>query len=193
MRVDELRLTLRDSLIGREIELLEVASSTNDIVLARAGEGAAPGLVVFAETQTAGRGQHGHSWESAPGKGIYFSVLLSPRIELSQSSQLTTWAAAAICAVLRRNHGVAAEIKAPNDVLVAGRKIAGVLVEMRARPHASHLAILGVGLNANQQPDDFSPAIVARASSLALLTGRPVDRTALALALLRELDATYRW
>lgn len=194
LRVHELREALRGSHIGAEIDVLEATSSTNDAVFERIFKGSAPsGLTIFAETQTAGRGQRGNSWESKSRQGLWFSILLRPRIDLAESPLLATWAIEAMRELMRDDFCLPAEAKAPNDLLLAGRKIAGVLVEMRAQPKAAHLAIVGIGLNVNQSLDDFPPALKERATSLALNLGAHLDRTALAVALLRRLQRCYRW
>jgi len=181
----------RELLIGREIVVLQTTTSTNDEVWRLARAGAAEGLVVFAEEQTRGRGQHSHSWESAPGKGLWFSVLLRPGIAPRDSARLTTWAANTVAQVVQEIVQRKALVSPPNDVYVDGRKMAGVLVEMRAQTGAPHLAITGIGLNVNQQPCDFSEQLRERAVSLAMLRGGPVARDLLALKLLRKLDTTY--
>src|SRR5437868_13532300 len=191
LRVDEIRNVMLGRLIGREIHLLEMTRSTNDAILDCITKGTAAGIVVFAETQTAGRGQRGNVWESAARKGLWFSVLLRPQIPLTDSIHLTSWAAACICQTLLQ-FGIEAIVKAPNDILVGDRKIAGVLTEMRAQPRALHIAIVGVGVNVNQFPQDFSRAIRERATSFAIIRGCPVDRTAVAISLLRRLDDAYR-
>src|SRR5438445_4196615 len=124
LRVDEIRNVMLGRLIGREIHLLEMTRSTNDAILDCITKGTAAGIVVFAETQTAGRGQRGNVWESAAGKGLWFSVLLRPQMNLTDSVQLTSWAAASVCDSLEQ-FGVEAVTKAPNDVLVRDRKVAG--------------------------------------------------------------------
>lgn len=192
LRVEELRRAMRGCLIGGEIHVLESTNSTNDALLQRTHPGTPPGLTVFAETQTAGRGQRGNAWESTSRKGLWFSVLLRPQITLAESSVLTTWAAASVCEILS-DYGLDVRIKMPNDVVVDGRKVAGVLVEMRAQPNAGHIAVLGMGVNINQSPEDFSSAVRHLASSPAIILGRQLDRTALAIALLRRLNNSYRW
>lgn len=179
------------AIIGREIVVLEQTASTNDVVLQMAGD-QPEGLTVFAEHQTAGRGQRANSWESPAHKGLWFSILLRPGIEPRDAPRLTTWAADVLAATFRAEYSLGATIKAPNDVYIDGRKIAGVLVEMRARPNSAHIAILGIGVNVNQSPDDFSEELRERAGSLAMARGGPVDRHLLAGTLLRELDRTYR-
>ena len=187
-----LQRALAGRLIGREIVVLESATSTNDSVLQMVEAGAAEGLVVFAEQQTAGRGQHGHRWESAPRQGLWFSILLRPGLALTESARLTTWAAQSVATSISRELSLPATIKPPNDVFVAHRKAAGILVEMRAQPGLPHLAIVGIGLNVNQTAADFSPALRDTAISLAMAAQQPVPRQDFAAALLRELDETYR-
>ena len=149
-------------------------------------------MVVFAEHQTAGRGQRGNRWESAAGKGLWFSILLRPEIQLSDSGRLTIWAIEAISDVIRIEFGLEPAIKLPNDVQLNGHKVAGVLVEMRAQNNAPHLAVVGIGINVNQCRDDFPAELQDRAISLAMALGRQVDRQNFAVALLRNLDLTYR-
>jgi BirA family transcriptional regulator, biotin operon repressor / biotin---[acetyl-CoA-carboxylase] ligase len=187
-----LRAELGDGvLIGREIIVHEQTTSTNDCLWQLALDGATEGFVVFAEHQSAGRGQRGNTWESAAGKGLWFSLLLHPLLPVEESPRITEWAAKTIAGTIKENCSLRAVIKRPNDVYIRGRKVAGVLVEMRARPRASHAAIVGIGINVNQQPHDFSDAVRDRAISLAMLCGNAIDRSQLAAALLRKLNATY--
>lgn len=188
---DDLRAGLGDVLLGREIMVVERTSSTNDFMLQIAGPQVDEGFVVFAETQTAGRGQHGNRWASAPRQGLWFSILLRPQIPLADSSRLTTWIAQSLADTIVSELSVRAFVKPPNDVYVGDRKIAGVLVEMRA-VEKSHIAIAGVGINVNQQPEDFPEEVRAHASSLAMIRGGLVQRRDLAVAVLRDLDRTYR-
>jgi BirA family biotin operon repressor/biotin-[acetyl-CoA-carboxylase] ligase len=190
------------AIIGKEIVVLEQTCSTNDAILEVASpQGAAvssppsrknEGLVLFAEHQTAGRGQRGNRWESAPGKGLWFSILLHPEIEINDSWRLTIWAIETISRVIRNEFSLEPAIKLPNDIQVHGRKVAGVLVEMRAQQNAPHLAIVGIGINVNQSLKDFPPELRNRAISLAMALQQPVDRQKFAVILLRKLDLSYR-
>jgi BirA family transcriptional regulator, biotin operon repressor / biotin---[acetyl-CoA-carboxylase] ligase len=191
LRLEEIRNAMLGRLIGREIQVLETTRSTNDAILEGITKETAAGVVVFAETQTAGRGQRGNVWESAARKGLWFSVLLRPQIPLTDSIQLTFWAARCVCQILFQ-FGIEGIIKAPNDILVGNRKIAGVLIEMRAQPRAPHIAIVGIGINVNHSPQDFSAAIRDRATSFAIIRGCEIDRTTIAISLLRSLDDAYR-
>ena len=131
-------------------------------------------------------------WESAAGKGLWFSILLRPDIQIRDSGRLTIWAIEAVSGVIRTEFSLEPAIKLPNDIQLYGRKVAGVLVEMRAREKAPHVAIVGIGINVNQSVEDFPPELQNRAISLAIALHRPVDRGQFAIAVLRYLDQTYR-
>src|SRR5215217_1507665 len=180
LTAEQLRNTVPGAVIGREIVVLERTSSTNDAIARLASANGLPfvpeGLIVFAEHQTAGRGQRGNRWESAAGKGLWFSILLRPEIELSDSGRLTIWAIESIAEAIRSELDLEPSLKLPNDLRLNGHKVAGVLVEMRAQNNAPHLAVLGVGINVNQCRDDFSAELQPRAISLAMALGRQVDR-----------------
>ena len=147
---------------------------------------------MFAGQQTAGRGQRGNRWESTAGKGLWFSIVLRPEIPLGDSGRLTIWAMESVRDVIRTMFSLEPTIKLPNDIQLYGRKVAGVLVEMRAQKKATHLAVVGIGINVNQCRDDFPAELQDTAISLAMASGQQVDRQKFALALLRKLDATYR-
>ena len=187
----ELQAHFACATIGRQIIVLEQTASTNDAILQVATANSNAGLVLFAEHQTAGRGQRGNRWESGAGKGLWFSILLQPGIQVNDSGRLTIWAMESICDVIRTEFALEPAIKLPNDVLLCGRKVAGVLVEMRAQQKAPHVAIVGIGINVNHSVEDFPPELQNRAISLAMALHRPVDRQQLAVAILRNLNRTY--
>jgi BirA family transcriptional regulator, biotin operon repressor / biotin---[acetyl-CoA-carboxylase] ligase len=196
LAADQLQAALPGAIIGRKSIVLEQTGSTNDAIWRIAstdGLSSIPeGLVVFAEHQTHGRGQRGNRWDSATGKGLWFSILLLPEIQLSDSGRLTIWAIEAIADAIRIEFGLEPEIKLPNDVQLNGQKVAGVLVEMRAQKNAPHLAVVGIGINVNQLRDDFPAELQDKAISLAMALGRQVERQNFAVVLLRNLDLTYR-
>ena len=192
LSADKLRAHLDCAILGRDIVVLDETTSTNDSVLERASPTTPEGLVVFAERQTAGRGQRSNSWESAAGKGLWFSILLRPKIDIGKSSQLAEWAARTIAETISKEFALQATVKLPNDVVVAGKKIAGVLIEMRAQKSAPHIAIVGIGVNVNHSAEDFSEELRTRAISLAIALDREVDRHRFAAALLQNLDRSYR-
>jgi BirA family biotin operon repressor/biotin-[acetyl-CoA-carboxylase] ligase len=187
-----LRAGLGNCTIGREIIVLEETTSSNDTVLQMTTPTTPEGFVAFAERQTAGRGQRGNRWESAPHQGLWFSILLRPRIDIGESAQLSAWAANTVAITIQEQFSLTADVKPPNDVLVHGRKVAGVLVEMRVQENAPHIAIAGIGVNVNHAPEDFSDELRSQATSLAIALDRKVDREKFAGALLRKLDSTYR-
>ena len=179
--------------IGREILVLEETTSTNDVAtqLGRAGVG--EGSVVFAERQTTGRGRLGRKWESAACKGLWFSLLLRPAFALADWSRLTTWAAVGIAHGLEEAlPGCHAAIKWPNDIYLGGKKAVGILSECVAGPNG--FAVVGIGVNVNHAREDFPEELLTRATSLREMAGpdaAPLDRPAVAAALLRQLDALY--
>ena len=193
---DQLQAALPGAIIGRKSIVLEQTGSTNDAIWRVASTDGLPsipeGLVVFADHQTDGRGQRGNRWESASGKGLWFSILLRPEIQVSDSGRLTIWAIEAIADAIRIEFGLEPTLKLPNDVQLNKHKVAGVLVEMRAQDKAPHLAVVGIGVNVNQSRDDFPAELQDRAISLAMALGRQVERQNFAVALLRNLDLTYR-
>ena len=196
LAADQLKAKAPGAIIGWEIIVLEQTSSTSDAISRLASTDGLPsipeGLVVFAEHQTHGRGQRGNRWESTAGKGLWFSILLRPEIPLSDSGRLTIWAIDAISNVIRSEFGLEPAIKLPNDVQLTEHKVAGVLVEMRAQDKAPHLAVVGIGINVNQCRDDFPAELRDNAISLAMALSLQVDRQNFAVALLRNLDLTYR-
>ena len=202
LSADKLRADVDPAIVGREIVVVDEATSTNDSVLERTSPSTPEGLVVFAERQTAGRGQRSNFWESADRKGLWFSFLLRPKIDIGDSPRLAEWAARTVADTISKEFALAATVKLPNDVIVAGKKIAGVLVEMRVQKNAPHIAIVGVGVNVNHQPEDFSEELRTRAVSLAMALdrsakgrighGEQVDRHQFAVALLKNLDRSYR-
>src|SRR5207237_10116040 len=149
MGTDDLQAKRGRSIIGREIIVLQQTGSTNDPVLEMARD-SKEGLVLFAEEQTAGRGQRGNRWESPARKGLWFSILLRPKIDINQSAQLTAWAAEAVSDSIQKELFLETCIKLPNDIQINGRKVAGVLVEMRAQEKKPYLAVAGIGINVNQ-------------------------------------------
>lgn len=185
-----LSAALANQRIGNRLLVLDAVTSTNDVA-AQLAPTSDEGLVVLAERQTAGRGQYGRRWESAAQKGLWLSVLLRPEIPIGESSRLTDLLAQVIATTIDESLGIAASIKPPNDLYIGGRKIAGVLVEMRVERGGGYCAIAGMGVNVNHSPAAFPPELRENAGSLALAAGRPVDRAEFVIALLRNLDRRY--
>lgn len=165
--------------------------STNT-ALARLGEeGAAEGTVVLAESQLQGKGRLGRVWASPPGVNLYCSVLLRPPIAPFDAPQLTFLSAVAVARAIRSSTPLVPVIKWPNDILVNGMKVAGLLNEMNAETDRVATVVLGIGINLNMTRDQFPPELRHPASSLLLEGGEKIDRIGFARRLLEELDDLY--
>jgi BirA family biotin operon repressor/biotin-[acetyl-CoA-carboxylase] ligase len=186
----DLRAALDGCRIGNEILIVEETESTNDLAWQAANRGAGEGFVVFAERQTKGRGQYGRRWESAPYLGLWFSVLLRPAVTVRESPKLTLLLAQDVAATIQEETGCVPVIKPPNDIYAGDRKVGGILVEGRTGSDGSYQAVAGIGINVNQTIDDFPEELRETAGSLAMATGRKIDRARLAIALLRGLNGT---
>ena len=159
----------------------ERCSSTQDLLPADAPEGA----LALAEEQTRGRGRRGRDWQGAAGKGLLFSLCLRPQVEIARLASFTPVAAEAIVQAIA-SFGGRATVKQPNDVLLGGKKIAGILAESSAGR-----VVLGVGVNVDQEAGDLPERPVFPAGSLALELGRPVDRIDLLVCILEQLERHY--
>jgi len=179
---DEIRKDLKTKVIGRRVVVLAEAASTQDEAKAQAATSPRSGTVIFADAQTRGRGRFRRVWQSEPGKDLTFSVVLrAPHHEVNPSL-VTVTASVAVCEAVVQSAKIPAEIKWPNDVLVGGKKLAGILVERTSPRFQPPAFILGIGLNVNSKPP------LATATSLSAEAGREFDRVTLARELLRELD-----
>ncbi|MFO1478185.1 MAG: biotin--[acetyl-CoA-carboxylase] ligase, partial [Verrucomicrobiota bacterium] len=183
------RLGGESRVVGRDIRVFQETTSTNDIAEKLARDGVKEGVVVFAESQTRGRGRLGRKWVSPGRKGLWFSVLLRPEFRPQEATQLTVAAATALARAFRSESGLQASIKWPNDLLLRGKKVAGILTELSAELDRIRYVILGIGVDVNQ--NTFPPELRGVATSLAIEAGRSILRPSLAASILRELDADY--
>ena len=192
LHADDLMSRLgKTKVVGRDIRVFNETASTNDVVEKIARDGAKEGVVVFAESQSRGRGRLGRKWASPTRKGLWFSVLLRPEFAPGDATRLTIAGATAVARAIRKETGVLPQIKWPNDILIRGRKVAGILTEMSAELDRVKHIILGVGVDVNLTASDFPADLRRVATSLKMESGEPVDRPALAAALLTELDCDY--
>jgi BirA family biotin operon repressor/biotin-[acetyl-CoA-carboxylase] ligase len=180
---EEWRLDTRR--LGRRVLVFDRLPSTNDYAARLADDPANDGVAVLADEQTAGRGQHGRTWTAAPGSGVLLSLLLFPPAALRRPAVLTAWAAVAVCRTVQRAIGRPARIKWPNDVLVCGKKVCGILIEQ------GRGTVVGVGLNVRQTAEDFAAAELPEAASLAQFAASAPDTAAVARDLLRQLDQEF--
>lgn len=177
---------------AERVTLLQSVASTQEEAKQRAEDGAPEGTTVRAEEQTGGRGRMGRRWHSPSGKGIWMSVVLRPELPLALTPQLTLLAGVAVCRAIRRETGIDAGIKWPNDLLAGGRKICGILLESALREGRLHYCIAGIGISANLQTADYPEEMREIATSLQIESGAPVDRDRLTAAVLDELELMYR-
>jgi BirA family transcriptional regulator, biotin operon repressor / biotin---[acetyl-CoA-carboxylase] ligase len=175
---------LNTSCLGKRVLLFDRLDSTNAFALGLTEEN--DGLVVVAGEQTAGRGQHGRTWSCPAGAGVLMSVLLFPHPHLRRPALMTAWAAVSVCESIQKTTGLKAQIKWPNDVLIEGRKVCGILIE-QARG-----VVAGIGLNVNQPAEHFAAAGLPNATSLAAIGGQRHICRDLARQLIIELDLQYQ-
>ena len=188
--------------IGRRVLLYDVTDSTNDRAAELAASSANAGTVVVAHSQTAGRGQHGRLWQSPPGSSLLLSVLLFPPLPLRRPALLTAWAAVCVGEAILRATGLQARIKWPNDLLLRGKKVCGILIESRV-PSSEDLTrnselgtrsdpvVVGIGLNVNQTPADFAQMRLPDATSLKAATGVELEGDSVLRVLIEILDTEY--
>ncbi len=178
-------------LLGRPLRFLDTIDSTNTSAAKLAREGAAEGTIVIADAQTGGRGRLGRSWISPPGVNLYLSVILRPRKPPSAAPQLSLLASVAVSEAIARQTQLVPSIKWPNDVLVSGKKVCGILTEMQANGSQLRSVIVGIGVNINAPLASFPEELQDTASSLFLMRGEPIDRAAFTVRLLTHLEKLY--
>src|SRR5260221_11035218 len=192
LHADDLLARLgKTKIIGRDIRVFEETTSTNDVIEKLARDGVKEGVVVFAESQTKGRGRLGRKWISPAHKGLWFSILLRPDLRPQETTQLTVASATALRRAIESETKLKPEIKWPNDILIGGKKVAGILTELSAEVDRVKHVILGIGIDANQDADEFPADLRKTATSLKIETGKTISRAELATAILRELDFDY--
>ncbi len=184
-----IRPELGENAIGHKILHFFKTDSTNNVALVLAGKDAEHGTLIVAEEQTAGRGRLGRHWYSERSSGIYASVILRPPLAPSAAPVLTLVAGIAVHQAIQAATGLAADIRWPNDVLVNGKKVCGILTEMNAEVDRLHAVVLGMGINVNHRamPDELK----SLATSLRIEAGKVVSRAQVLVAVLRELQKHY--
>jgi BirA family biotin operon repressor/biotin-[acetyl-CoA-carboxylase] ligase len=198
---DKITARLKTVRVGRKVVIYDRTASTNDIAAEYAGNPANDGIAVFAEEQTAGRGRMGSSWCSRHGESLLFSIALVGNTPAGEMLSLA--GAVAVAEAIGQIGGHRAQIKWPNDVLLNGRKIAGILVESNvaskgdhvkssaSKLHTSDYSIIGIGINCHQPRESFAPELQDTATSIDLESGSCCDRTTLAKRVLTSLDTWW--
>lgn len=177
---------LAATIFDGRLHFAAVTGSTNNDAMEAARKGAAHGSAYFADAQSAGRGRSDHRWESAPGEGIYVSVVLRPQVPVNRWTLLPLCAGLAVIDAMRAVAGVEADLRWPNDVLVAGRKLCGILVEAGTDERGEKFAVVGIGINVHQR--SFAEELQANVTSLDLATGQVIVRQNLLIHLLQSLQ-----
>ncbi|MCX8130763.1 MAG: biotin--[acetyl-CoA-carboxylase] ligase [Clostridia bacterium] len=191
----EIAYGMETKLLGKETVYFDVIDSTNTYAKRLAGEGCTDGTLVVADIQTAGRGRLGREWDSAGGKGIWMSVVFRPSI-LPEDVQIITLAASvAVVEALRAVCGLKAGIKWPNDILIDGKKVCGILTEINAEMERVNYVVLGIGINVNHEVEDFGDNLRGLATSLKVNSGqkdcRVFKRSEIIKKVLVELERIY--
>ena len=192
LNIDELRSFFFQRTIGRRIEYREEVESTNTEALQLAQQDAPEGTVVIAEAQSAGRGRLTRSWESPPSMNLYLSVILRPDVPAQSASLIPLAVGVAVADVISQYCPGQVRLKWPNDVLVGGKKICGILAEMRTKADRVAFVIAGIGVNINMKKLHFPRELRETATSLQIETALEIDRLDVAVRLLEALERWYR-
>jgi BirA family biotin operon repressor/biotin-[acetyl-CoA-carboxylase] ligase len=186
---DMLKSRLKGSLFGKHIHHYLKIDSTNRVAMELGSANEPEGTVVLAEEQTSGRGRAGRNWHSERGTGIYVTLLLRPKISPVLAPLLTMMAGISARAAIQVQTGLAIDLKWPNDLLLNGKKLGGILTEMHAEPSQVRFVIVGIGINANQEK--FPSELTSIATSLRSQSGRSISRMELLVRLLLEFETDY--
>ncbi|MGQ9627581.1 MAG: biotin--[acetyl-CoA-carboxylase] ligase [Anaerolineae bacterium] len=182
---------LRTAAFGRNVISYRTVGSTNEEARRLAARGSPEGTLVIAEEQTAGRGRMGRKWLAPSGSSLLMSLVFRPSLAPNQAQRLTMICSLAICEAITKLTGIEAEIKWPNDILIRGKKVGGILTELGIQREKVEYAIVGIGLNVNLRPDDL-PEVSGPITSLSYELGHPVSRLELLQAILESIEARYK-
>lgn len=191
MTENELRLGLKTTIFGKTIHYLESTDSTQKVAHQLVQEGCPNGTLVIAEEQTNGRGRLARNWHSPKYTGIWMSLILRPNLPPTKAPQFTLIAAVAVASAIEDVCQVSPDIKWPNDLLLNGKKITGILTELQADSDKINAIIMGIGMNVNQKEQDFPMELHNIATSLAIETGKEISRSTLVTRILENLEKYY--
>lgn len=188
---EEISVGLETKELGKKVYSYASVDSTNNKCQELAKNGAPHGTLVVAEEQVGGKGRLGRVWFSPKGKNINMSFILRPNLEIHRCPQLTLLSAVSIVEVVREQYGIDASIKWPNDVLIKGKKICGILTELNAEADRINWVVVGIGINVNLEEKDFPPEVLEVATSLLMEKGEPLLRVPLIQQVLKRFEELY--
>jgi BirA family biotin operon repressor/biotin-[acetyl-CoA-carboxylase] ligase len=191
LRLSDIKPGLKTGVIGKKILLLSETASTNTLAMEMAAEGTPEGTVVIAETQTGGKGRLGRKWISPKGN-LYLSVVLRPNIPIQKAPLITLTGAVAVALAIRKTCGLEAGIKWPNDILVSGKKVSGLLTEMSAEQDRIRHIVLGIGVDVNMDMSELPLEVRSQTTTLAAEAGAKINRIVLLQQVLRDLERWYQ-
>lgn len=185
----EVQLSLNTQLIGSKILCFDTVDSTNNKLRLLAMEGAVEGTTVIADEQSGGKGRRGRAWSSPKGTGLWMSVLLKPDIAPQEASRITLVAGLSVCQGINNLLGISSGIKWPNDIIIDGKKVCGILTEMSAQIDNVEFVVVGIGINVSTA--DFPGELKEVAVSLMQATGKKIKRSQVASAILTAFEENY--
>lgn len=188
---NEIQIGLQTIAFGQNIHYEESVDSTQKIAKRLANEDATEGTIVIAEEQTLGKGRLSRNWHSPKFTGIWMSLILRPNIPFHDAPQLTLLAAVAVAQAIEDVTDLTPEIKWPNDLLIKGKKVTGILTELQAESDRIHSVIIGIGVNVNQKLSDFPEELQGTATSLFIESGKNISRSALIQQILCNMEKLY--
>ena len=191
MTTDDILSGLQNRTIGRQLQIYDQVNSTNDLALQHGIDGAQEGTLILAESQTQGRGRHGRKWLAPPRSSILASVILRHRLRADQVGLPNLIGAVAIATAIDEVTDLSAQIKWPNDVLIQGKKVSGVLTELEYDRHRQPFFVMGFGVNVNTKREDLPEELRASATSLQIESNREISRVAFLQAILHRLEENY--
>lgn len=187
----KIRLGLQTKTLGRVIHYEESVQSTQRIAHVLAGDGASEGTLVIADEQTAGRGRLMREWHSSKGTGVWMSLILKPLLPPQKAPQFTLITAVAVVQAIEEVTDLHPQIKWPNDILIDGKKVTGILTELQAESDKINSIIIGIGMNVNHTKEHFPDELQKIATSLAIEQGEPLSRSEIVQKVLERIEALY--
>lgn len=186
---EEIRVYLKTNRIGRKIIYKKSIDSTN-LECKRIADAESEGTAVVGEEQLKGRGRLGRSWTSPPYKGIFMSIILKPDIDMEEAPKITSIGAAAVFLAFK-DIGIECQVKWPNDIVINGKKVCGILTEMSGEINRINYIVIGIGINVNLNNDDIPEDLKDKATSLLIEKGKSIDRRILLSGLLNNFEILY--